>query len=795
MIPAKIQRPSYFFMTIAALAGLLACREESKEFSISRHSVDSISTHSNYIQKVSILGDTGYFHLESTVDQGDLTTPQDYNWHSNETILVQHLSIRNTTGKTIYGFRPIFNDFDTRSFKAISKSIGLDDKPTLKNVLKFYQFWINNKFHGAVRLPESYKNPYYILNFLGQGLCGDDNRALTKFFGNYGIEARDVPLNGHGVNEFLIDSAWTVIDGDQNAIYFCLDNVSLASYADIFKDPLVAWRTHIHGKSSDDRELYRWKNMSIFEYFSPIQFSRTSSVAGLSDNLDINDSFSLPPDGELIYHFKLVPPFMVGKSSHANANLRENKAIRVIEQRLPPGSLGYGQYTVRSAFPIYEVQNTSKTDRIEVIKFDAILNPGESMYVRDPVFAVEIASNSETASASVFSQSTLLGMPRILKGENVLSLSGIEKTDSLEIKIVIDDQLRNRLPSDAPAMGKSSPKSQGKELVFNIPNGSKFNKLWYQISPDSSFALVCPNLDRIQAGVDLIGIDVLSQTFLNPHTPYFFRIKGLVGDIWTEWSSTHVFQVEKPEKVDPIYVNQSRSHGHFLKWRSVPGKAVKYHIFASKMRSCVPDLYATFYPSQIADTNVTLIGSTANTHFVTSDSNCHIPNEYSYFRIISEDNGVFGVPSELIEAPRAKLVYQLAKNAAYSLPSDTSAIVLQMRHSTIEGLEYPDGYRDIHFTEATSITYVGKVPTLYVLVEDNGELVAESNEIIMPSYPGEFWVGILFDEKKPSGILSQIRQTIRRLKWTNVVRMPFAYYDQYYSRRTLRLIVRWDVVN
>jgi hypothetical protein len=152
-------------------------------------------------------------------------------------------------------FSLVVNGQEWSGYEALRQSLQIPADP-LAAALRFYTFWKDHRYHASSGL-KAQQDTLATLNFWGYTLCDEDTRALARFFHGLGIAGRPVPLNGHVAGEYLLAGKWSVIDGDQNAVYLQIDNRTPASGEDLRADPFLA------GADEDLRQVRRDESAAL----------------------------------------------------------------------------------------------------------------------------------------------------------------------------------------------------------------------------------------------------------------------------------------------------------------------------------------------------------------------------------------------------------------------------------------------------------------------------------------------------------------------------------------------------
>ncbi len=173
-------------------------------------------------------------------------------------------------------------------------------------------------------------------------------------------------------------------------------------------------------------------------------------------------------------------------------------------------------------------------------------------------------------------------------------------------------------------------------------------KVWWQISPKADFSLIIPNFECIHDFCPSIQLPLLSDTFFNPDTQYYFRVKTYADDAWSGWSAIHSFYVTKPSPVENITFKKISNGSYNLSWQGSKDSQTRYWVFASKSFDFLPSIYCDKHPTAIHQGQI--IGYEPNQNLIAQTTECHlaIDDSLPYYRIVAEKQGHFSTPSALI---------------------------------------------------------------------------------------------------------------------------------------------------
>jgi hypothetical protein len=182
--------------------------------------------------------------------------------------------------------------------------------------------------------------------------------------------------------------------------------------------------------------------------------------------------------------------------------------------------------------------------------------------------------------------------------------------------------------------------------VFHLTTAENLSphKLWWQISITSDFAHVLPNLDEIEEYKTHIELSDIAETFLNPEQTYYFRARTDCSD----WSSSHAFQVIKPEQIKKINFTKEAPNLYKISWEKAKSPTMEYLVFASNAFDFIPDLYTNQHIHAIHQNKLVDYETNQNLKAITHEPYLLIDGSYAYYRIVARDKGQLGVPSSII---------------------------------------------------------------------------------------------------------------------------------------------------
>lgn len=198
---------------------------------------------------------------------------------------------------------------------------------------------------------------------------------------------------------------------------------------------------------------------------------------------------------------------------------------------------------------------------------------------------------------------------------------------------------------------------------------------------DSSRPL-CANFEALQKYAPKVTLDSLSATFINPRQQYYFRVKAKHEGNWTAWSDSFAFSVHKPDAVREAAYEVDPDFQDVITWESDNPEGTRYYVFASNAIDFIPSIYFDKQINAIKDGEIVDAEDNQNLLTITTEKSIRIDNQYAYYRVIAERNGMFSVPSPIIRyfeddtvLPRNVLQQSESKSARrVSYPAPYSSI-------------------------------------------------------------------------------------------------------------------------
>lgn len=604
--------------------------------------------------------------IDSTVDDRNYISPRAYRQHGAATRFFQHrLTLRNTGTTTLTGPLLVINERDWSSPEALRRTLQASEKPS-EWLPSLFSFWCTHVSHADSDAPGG-KEPLALLNFWSYALCGDTTAALTHLVTSQGVPARKIPLNGHVAAEYYYDSAWHIFDTDQNVVYLALDNLTLASAADLRADPFLARRTKVFGRYASMEPVASAFNTSLHEFIQPTD---EKAITHKKPPMPVRAD-TLFPGEKLIIYSAQAPEKAVGRTKLQQWGTVREDALCLVEFALDAKARqneGSGEVTFASGYPILAAVNHTTGETV-------------SSPAGQPTFDVRVKVQSPADQVSVYTQRARSFLPFIQKGSNqfLLAVNGSSGSASLIVDweaAPADLQLPTaeiKLTNPAPEFAITS--TEGTDLV------------WWQIAADPTFSFVAPNLDTITLPQPTLRLDPFTATFLNPDQAYHLRMKARRDGVWGEWSAPLEFRVEKPARPSPAKVDVRAERLH-LSWPSA-GEGCDYLVFGSNRLDFLPELFAADEIVKLREVVVEETKPNKNLVATVATPEVELEPAFRFYRVIARRGNALSVPSELIRTPAA---------LASKLPAAT---VLQDRWKRVGNPANPGAEKDAHFAEET----------------------------------------------------------------------------------------------
>lgn len=550
----------------------------------------------------------------------------------------QQLKIENIGSSPILNCFPHTNQTPILTIKALRRKLAKKPYP----LLSLYQIW-----KDSIVLDESLvthiSHPLDLLNFKGACHPKNFNEQFLKLCQAVGIQTRLPNVRGEEVYDFGLDDEWNYFDLKNNQYFLSLDNEKLASSEEVMDDPFVALRTkhRRQAKLMDFRES--WKQLAGFEIIEPA--SALPIVQKKEKLKDRARGVDLYPGDTLIFE---TAANRAGLNSH---ECRIEHQLNLNSRSIPHS------WTYLSSFPINHLTNQTTTS-IHLIDQHIVLQPGESYAFEESIFQIKLSSDKKADGKLVISGVASSRLyPALRHGDNVIHLGSKKNHSRIHFHYEINDVIEESLVP-APEIINPSHTFDHCSPQFLL-SSNQAEKIWWQIGLDNEFHLVPSNLDQIENGSTVISLPLISETFLNPGTTYYFRAKGSHNGQWSNWSTSFAFNVEKPLSVEKVIFEQTDDNQYELNWeRSAErcDESIEYLVFGSNSLDFIPSIYCDKQVNAIVDGKVTEEEVNDNLVAITKEAKIQIDGSFAYYRIIARKKGQLSVPSTIIHVYDHELI-------------------------------------------------------------------------------------------------------------------------------------------
>lgn len=464
--------------------------------------------------------------------------------------------------------------------------------------------------------------------------CGTTESQVTLFtdiLEKHDVSARPIPLNGHKAFEYFFSGSWHVVDPVRDAVYFRLDNETLASAQDLLDDPLLMIRTHSLGKyqklscSSNSRNFSQFK--VIGSRFDPPQ---ATDLRYLKRGLEL-------------YPEETITFYLDAPTDKSSCTYTVKQSVKV-----EPRWCEEGRFCYSGLFPVIKVINISCPE-LTIVDEESHLLPGQSTQLAaGPSTRVDFFCEKAKGEFVVEGFSSFFAPPLLKAGKNTVELRGEDSSNcQIDIEQYFDEQLVKQQAPVLSVMNETSLFNQVPPRFLIQSSLSDTELIWWRIRFEGEPYALVPNFDRIEPYVDSIVLERLSETFLSNDRVYFFEVKGRSKGVWGEWSQPFAFKVEKPNPVQKVYFDKLKEKRYRLSWKSA-GEGVSYHIFGSNSLDFMPDIYCEERIDRIIGEEVVEVVEEKNHQHTTKECSIIINGDLAFYRIVVERSEHFSTPSPLI---------------------------------------------------------------------------------------------------------------------------------------------------
>lgn len=623
------------------------------------------------------------------------------------------VSFENIGNLPIKHFFPYIGTPPVLSLEALADTVSNEPNPLL-TLLKIWNQSV--AIDNTALLSDCH--PLDLLNFKCVSSQVGYNQGFLKLCQALGIGIRRANIKGKENYEFEIDDTWNFIDIANKQIYFDLDNDKLTSSEEAIDDPFIVLRTKHGGRNSPFDFITNLKQAATLqtleqESFSPVSIkSEKLAKRGYKFNLFPSEVLSF----ERVYPGIALNQCAIRHTLNLNAREAEK------------------EFKYRSPFPILRIVNNSQT-QLYLSDYDIELEPGASYQFSKDVFKLKMAfTEKPEGSLDFFGIAAWKLCPALKKGTNQLHLGTKNNPTQIRVQFDVDEQLEETqerriiVANQSKAFDYVSP-------VFHLASiTGNFEQLWWQIGLDDQFNFVASSLDQVEPFTNAIRLTTMSETFLNPDTTFYFRVKGCTNGEWCEWSETFAFKVLKPNGVQEVNFEEHKDGGYELNWQRYADKkdaSIEYLIFGSNSLDFIPSIYFdkqinAFINGEIAEQelNDNLIG-------ITHEHTFRVDGSLAYYRIIVRKDGQISVPSKLIRIYDYGLVQP--RNVLQFVPDDLSLIKRVLIPSNYE-------WSDCALPSiSASKRYKCKLNELQYVLQTAKSIKENKFEYEYPDVPNEVW--------------------------------------------------------
>ena len=526
---------------------------------------------------------------------------------------------------------PFINHPFTFTLNSLAADLAKEPEPALA----LYKIW-NECVICSQDAKDEDCNPLDTLNF--HGICSPKKyqEQFLNLCAALGIDARQASIKGKKSYDFGTNDSWSYFNFLSHPLYFSLNNEQIASSEEIMDDPFILLRTKQSRLAQDVDPIEGWKQLAAFDIVNVV--STPPIDIKLKKPKRRNKGFDLYPKEKIILK---------------NGNLSSNLSSHVcsidhvinLKSRAITSSLEYNSF-----FPIYALVNNTEAP-IKLIEQDIEIIPGEEFSFSNPSFRTKITFASRPkGTLTIKGKANNALFPTLAKGKNKISL-GIKNNPSVvHFSYALNDYFEMQSPSvfienQNHLFDHCSP------YFFLTAQGDDVEEIWWQISSDPSFHLVPSNLDQIEDFKSVVTLSPFAETFLNPDTTYYFRVKGYQNGSWSDWSSPFTFRVNKPLAVQDVLFEETSSNLFLLNWERYAQESIdpiEYLVFGSNALDFIPSIYVDKQINAIVNGKVSEEEVNDNLIALTTEAKIEVSGGLAYYRIIARQKGQLSVPSPII---------------------------------------------------------------------------------------------------------------------------------------------------
>ncbi|MFI0434556.1 MAG: hypothetical protein ACH350_02355 [Parachlamydiaceae bacterium] len=542
----------------------------------------------------------------------------------------QQLKIENVGNSPIHHFFPYTGQSPHFSLKNLRKKLEEKRYP----LLTLLNLWKRSIICDQ-SLSSQVCHPLDLLNFNGACDPAVFKQQFISLCHALGIEIRLPYVQGQEVFDFGLDDEWNFLDFANNQIYLQLDNENLAPSESVLDDPFLALRTKHSSQAKEFNFTESWKKLATFEmieqtYPKSVEYEQTKKNSNRVNGVD------------------LFPGETLTFKTASNASyLSEHQCL--IEQNINLEARKVNdEWKHQSLFPIYRLINNS-SESLYIMDQKAEVKPGESFDFATPQFEVSFTFSRQPAGRIVFSGAVAWHLfPAITKGTNTIHLGAKHNQTRLHFQYEMSDEM-NKNKIRPPLILNENHAFDHCLTRFNLDAGEA-EKIWWQIGWDSQFEFIPSNFDQIEEQISFVALPLISETFLNSDTPYYFRVKSYQHGQWSDWSSTFPFRVLKPAPVDGVIFQEAPDDLFELNWERYAEESddLEYLVFGSNSFDFIPSIYSDKQINEMVGDEVTDWETQNNLVAITKKPKLIIPGHFAYYRIIAKQGDQLSVPSRII---------------------------------------------------------------------------------------------------------------------------------------------------
>lgn len=572
--------------------------------------------------------------IEFLLDQqikGNFNVQDDIPDQNQECPYFQQLKIENLGGSPIRNCFPYANQSPNLSLEDLGRKLSSERYP----LLALYQLWRHSITCDAVGA-EKGCHPLDLLNFKGSCSPAVFNNEFLKLCNVLGIETRIANVQGKQVYDFGLDDEWNFLDLANNQLYLGLDNEKLASSEEIMDDPFLALRTKHDRQAKQMNFKEAWKQLAAFDILEP-----ASAMVTLHEAEDLADrakGLDLYPGEALVFETSAI------RSDLASHECAIEQIINFDERPVAH----YWKYL--SVFPLHRLVNNSTTS-IHLIDQDIELQPGEAFVFKEDLFQVTLAfADKPKGKMRLLGRTSKTLFPALVKGKNTIHLGAKKNKSLVRFHYEVDEEYEKK--------AIAAPRILNQTHLFDhctpqfMLDSSNAEKIWWQIGFDDQFQLIPSNLDQVQeSSSSAVSLPLISETFLNPGSTYYFRVKGYRNGQWSDWSVPFAFKSAKPSAVEGVIFEQTDNDEYELNWERYAEESngsIEYLVFGSQSLDFIPSIYCNSQVNEIVNGEVTEEETNDNLIAITTEPKIRIQGSLAYYRIIARKDGQLSVPSTII---------------------------------------------------------------------------------------------------------------------------------------------------